>query len=595
MHGTRNQIEYEKFDSPEHQSWKNHRELTLKVSGDAAGYRGCIGLSLVIDATTINSWIDNLDRRFAPDSTIKWVSLVDIPSGNFRQAALGRREIHWGTVRPTTTKFGVPMLARKTEERAWDFRGFPHDTLPGVQTSVSGDTLSPSKYPQMFRVLNALDWAMTSTAFHFRHDWKPKRKAFYDQLEIPFQEETKTLLFGEATYDGVARPLDWMPRAYLAFPESVRPNLFTRATQPAMGQNLPPFYTDGMKVAFVEAMGDYLGYRVNFGGKVHSITPTKTHGIPTLTVQLRGDRGESATVVFHRDAVVRKASGTKFKRMDTIAEERFVKPVPEDWYDRNWFTRWDKWVSKMIPGRLDAYLRLWFDRQALSLLPGMIHLPAQISSIAALGSAIDSALMWELDSALEYYRTDCDACIFPTIQISRWDQLSGVLPGDVHYDFTPSDRRFLTVEARRQRVEEYRQGNATAAAVADLLKTPQKYAEERRQKDEKVVPTTEEDRELAMEMAEALNNEKARAQGKIGPVTQRRMQRERVEATIPDTIEVTPASEEDRELAIELAAALATEAAKKKAAELKRKQEYDERKKTGGKKHRAPGLVSNPV
>ncbi len=566
MQGTQRRIDYASFDSPEHQAWKKHRELALSVTGDASGYRGCFGLALVVDGTTTDSWIEHLDRRFAPDNTLKWAS-NDRP-----------REVNWSSVRPTTIRFGVPTLAKASEERAWNFRDFPHDG-----PTAGSDVLSPTTCPQLFRVFNALNLAMTSTAFHFRHDWKPKREALYEYLDQPFSEDAKTLLFGEGAYDSVARPLEWMPKPHLGFPETARGSLFQRATQPAMGADFPPFYSDGLRVAFVEAMGDYLGYRANYGGKVHSITQTKTHGIPTLTIQLRGDRGEVASVVFHRDAVIRKPAGAKFKRLEVIAEERFAKPVPSDWYERNWASRWDQWIDKIIPGRRDMYVRLWFDRQGISLLPGLIHLPAQISSIAALGSAVDGALLWELDSALEYYNTACDACIFPTLQIAHWDQLSGILPGDVHFDLTPTDTRFVTMAALRERVGIRKSRERKAARNWDQL-----AVELGRQ--ERIMADP-----FAAEMAEALENERARREGRVGPITARRNHQAQLEAIVPEMIEVTPASEEDRELAIELAAALATEAARKKEAELIRKKEYDDRKSRSGKKRPAPGLVASPV
>lgn len=462
---TGTQLDFDGIDSVEHATWRNHRDVMRLVDADAIRYRGCIGLAAVIDTQTTDSWADRIGKKFVPDATLRWASLVDIPPENFR---VGRkaREIHWATVRPTTVQYGVPRLAFGSETDAFDFRSFPYDPVevPGPAGPVTHvppkDTLRPSLHPQLFRVFNALEWAMTSTAFHFRRAWAAGREQFCEHLGLRHGPDTKALLFGDGVYDGVARPVAWMPQAYLGFPEETLPELFDRSTRPGMigpgGGSERVVYKDSLKEAFVDALGTNLGHRAEFDGRVEQVVQHQFAGCPCIAVTLVSDRGVRETLRFHYDARLRHRVGAGFKRGDLIADERFASQLPPDWYDRSPVTRWERWLERIIPGRVEILLRLWFERQAVRLVDGLVHLPAAVSSVAAFSTADDAALVWDVKDSLDYFNGDCDAMIFPTIQISAWDQLRGQLPGDVTYDFTPNDPRFETMQARRQRVDHLR-------------------------------------------------------------------------------------------------------------------------------------------
>lgn len=458
-------INYEALTSPEHIDWKHHRQLTTVIPTDDAGYRGCIGLALLINSTNSDSWSivpagkGILPKTFVPDKTVAWASIVDVPIGYFRVDSV-KRETHWSTVRPTTMKFGMPCLTNQNIAHAYDFRVIPHDTrskTPGSKADPLNITLNPSANMQLFRVFNKLEWAMTTTAFCFRRDWCGKRKAMCDALGVRSDPEQKVLAFGGGLYDGVADPKQWMPKAYVAFPEKLREIVYDRATRATGSPTMLPVHGAGLREAFVDAMGQKLAYRATFDGQVASVERSLYMGIPVLSFILRGDRGERDVVRFFRETcVVRKAVRTKFKAGDVIAEESFDVDLPTDWYFRTPQARWDRWTWLLVPRRLDAVMRLWFERQAVWLKPGLVHYPAQISSLAALSSAVDADLFWEVGDSLEFFDDASDSLVFPTLRIDTWHDMTGVLPGDVSYDLTPKDVRFESRQDQVARVARYR-------------------------------------------------------------------------------------------------------------------------------------------
>lgn len=460
-------IDYAEFNSPEHESWRTHRDLTAVIAEDEAGYRGCLGLALLISSVGCDSWTQvpqgtATTLTFVPDGTVSWASMVDVPVGYFRLAAK-KREVHWAAVRPTSVRFGMPALVRGTETHQFDFRAFPFDKArvraggKTLHVRPSPDALNPADHPQLFRVFNALEWAMTTTAFSFRKNWRPRRDKLAEALGYAYDPEQKLLAFGGGIYDGVARPYQWMPRAYIAFPDRVREAVYDRATRATGSPEMLPIYSEGLREAFVNDMGQYLAYRVPFAGRVAHVERTTYRGIPVLSFLLKGDRGERQVVRFFRDAChVRKGVRAVFAAGDVIAEEKFDAALPKNWYAMSPRVRWDKWTWSLVPHRLDAVCRLWFDRCGLQLKDGLVHYPAQIASLAALSSAVDGDLFWEVSNCLEYYAEDCDAVVFPTIQVRNWYDTSGSLPGDVFYDLTPNDPRFESYRDQSRRVADRR-------------------------------------------------------------------------------------------------------------------------------------------
>lgn len=486
-------INYAEFNSPEHVSWKNHRQLLRNMDPREAGYRGCIGLALIVNAVNADSWAEipggENDRRvFVPDRTVSWASLVDVPIGYFGLAGR-KRDVHWASVRPTTLRYGLPALARETETVQCDFRAFPFDkarvkTAEGRPVTVypTPDALNPAHHPQLFRAFNALEWAMTTNAFAFRNRWQPKREEVAKALGYEFDPAKKLLAFGGGVYDGAARPQQWMPQAYIAFPARLKGEVFDRATRAPGPHGAEPKYAYGLCEAFLAAVGQHLAYRAPFDGVVTSVDRGVYRGVPVLAFTLQGDRGEHEVVRFFRDTcLVRKPSRVRFKAGEVVAEERFDATLPTNWYTRDtpWRAdRWDRWVPALLPRRLDAVMRLWFERTAVSLSPGLVHYPTQVASVAALGGAVDGELYWEVSNCLDYYADDCDAIVFPPVPIHNWYDLVGWLPGDVSYDLHPTDHRFESYAEQKERVARERQERAAAEKEWAAAERARRQAEE---------------------------------------------------------------------------------------------------------------------
>jgi hypothetical protein len=453
--------------SPERDDWRAHQGLTTIIHRDEAGYRGCLGLALIINSVGADSYATSptgpggTELTFVPDRTVSWASMVDVPVGYFLNPA-GKREVHWATVRPTTVRFGMPALAARTETHQSDFRAPDHYDV--------------EYRTQLMRVFNALEWAMTTTAFAFRQSWRPKRNALAKALGYKFDPNQPLLKFGGGLYDGVARPHQWMPKAYIGFPEHLRDRVYDRATRLPGPQQATIAYSVGLREAFVNAMGQYLGYRAPFAGRVTSVRREVYCNIPVLTFTLDGDCGEHEVVRFFRETCrVRKVERTRFAPGDVIAEEGFNAALPEDWYDRCPAARWDRWTWKLVPHRMDAVMRLWFDRCGVRLVDGLVHFPTQMASVAAVSTAVDDELFWEISDCMEYHADDCDAIVFPTVQIRNWYDMKGWLPGDVAYDLTPNDARFESYHDQRERVAREK-ANAKAAEAAWLARQKEEAA-----------------------------------------------------------------------------------------------------------------------
>jgi len=488
-------------NTPEHEVWASHLHMVRdNMSHDHVGFRGCLGLAMMIDSTRIDTWLEHLNLRFVHDRDVRWASLVDIPKWSFFSRWNNGREVHWATVRPTTVKFGMPRLEYASEgHQAWDFRSLPHPNI--ALTSRGGvadperffraDTLPSDRNTRYFRVFNALEWAMTSTAVHFHTAWQKRkpRSAFYKTLGYVDKPDQQVLLYGGGVYDGAAPPVQWMPRAYLAFRADDLPRLFDRVTLVG-GADSVRKYSQGFQYAFAEAMTDYLAYRAPFAGTVKHITHESYLGIPALSFLLVGNRGERQQVRFFRQSVmVGKGTGSKFERGDVIAYESFEGELPDTWHSESIGYRFHAMAhDKLLRGRFVPVVRLWFERQALSLLPHMIHMPAQVASVAALGSALDSHLYWEVSESLEYYRDDSDAMVFPPLHIRGQDDLTGILPGDVAYDLRPYDGRYSTYAEMKARSIARREAEAARQAENPDEPLPQPIPRSKRRKSPEVTP-----------------------------------------------------------------------------------------------------------
>lgn len=471
---------YADLTSPEHEAWKKHHNLLGTLTQADAVFRNCLGLALLVKSHTSDSWVTFPDRQvFVQNANVSWASMTDVPPGYFQPGNDRRREVTWATVRDTTMKFGVPTLARGSEkDSAWDFR-----SLRRGGHRVDLPILDAEHEPQLFRCFNAMNWAMSSVAFNFNRDWAYAAPAFRTAVDEIFQVKHKTpvlLVAGNGVYDGAAYPDQWMPKPYLGFRSELRGEVFDRATTMKAGQK--DKYSYSLCDTFTTAMGDNLSHRAKFPGKVQKVKNATYRGIPVTEITLAGDRGEHEVVRFMASRCqLLKAVGLQFKPGDAIAEDVFDNKLPRHWHDMPVGVKWNDRpacpVDRLLGRQADPVMRLWFERQAVELVDGLVHYPSSIASVAALSTAVDSALFWEISDALEYFRDDCDALVFPPLPIDRWFHMRGWLPGDVEYDVTPTHREFITFEDLRAKLRAH--GPRDPVTDANLRKKIDKNVRDR--------------------------------------------------------------------------------------------------------------------
>jgi hypothetical protein len=444
--------------SPEQKDWARHRSVLRAVDRKFVGCRGCFGIALVTDVTTQDSWVKAGHRLFASNDDVCWATMVDIPEGRFAGI---RREVHWASVRRAKMPFGVVSLCH--EERGWDFRSAPEE-----KGERSRGVLSPTAHPQLFRVFNKVEWAMTSTAFAFRRPWKPLRPVFHAAMGKTSLGSKDLLLFGPGEMGEVERPRAWMPRPYFGFPDSWVDDLYDRVTRPHGDPEGPASYPPTLSEAFVVSLN--APYTARYAGAVKSVDVETYHGFECLVFTLAAHEGGEEVVRFNKQhAIIKKAAGEPFLEDEVIAEENYK--LPGNWDNVPSEKRWERLFPNLVGAEhRDAAMRVWFERQFYFLDQDHFYVAAALAAPAA-AVAPDSLLRWDVGRSMPYFDESCDAFVFPTIATSHWDVLSGILPGNVAYDFFPKDPRFNAGPSwrRGRKSSKKRQPAPTRAEMVEQL------------------------------------------------------------------------------------------------------------------------------
>lgn len=422
--------------SAEHQGWCKHRDLLLHIQARDVGYRGCLGLALVLRPG--NEDVSVGECLFIRDSHVAWAALQDIPVRRMPMSA--RREVHYASLRTTAVKHGMPTLGRETVLSNWDFRSMPRDSSlrDGRTVTPPRDVLRPSEQPQLFRVFNRLNWAMTSTAFMSRSAWRPQRHFLFDAVGQPFHQDARLLLFGDGLKcEALPGPSAWMPRPYLAFPASRQRELWALATRRGLAGE-QPYYPRSLRRQFCDDLSAGLPVRVPVDGRFTGMSEESHDGFPVtlLHFDTEGETGETVVRV-SRHVRLEIHPGQLLHAGDVVARD--APPLPQRWEKVSPCHRWDRVLSAW-PARekLDGFLRVWFERQVVHLKPGFVHLPSDLACVAAMEAAVDAELYWDVTPALPYFAESCDAFILQTLRINGWDDWRGVLPGEIAFDFNPA-------------------------------------------------------------------------------------------------------------------------------------------------------------
>lgn len=441
--------------------WQKHREVLLTVPAREV-FRGCVGLAAYLADGYAGDGIVSLgDRILVPDREVRWAWMVDIPSGHFR---LGKdhsgkektREVHLATYQARAqVKFGMPHLCHADGCRSCDFRVMPHDRVVVSRggseiTFPAGPDVLPAAggQPRIFRILNGLNWAMTTTAFAFRSPWSDVTSG-RDKLAARFGVSSwgKLFAFGPGLTDRMEGPEVWMPRCYLGIHESELDGLLSdRALEGSvvtedfrdhfLGRGFSPYKSPHRGVAFVRREASR-----------YQVMVTRVGGDLPPTV-----------VAFGPGADVRVSNGALVKEGEVLATEvvRGVTDVP-GWERKPLSVCWDR-LTRSLGGRMHDYLRMFFMREVVRVRPGVVYLPSVMVAAAASSSAtLVDDMMWDVEPSMPYYREELEAWIFPTLRLGlgtdnkrQWYNWRIALPG-VEADFTPADPRVSLPERAGRR------------------------------------------------------------------------------------------------------------------------------------------------
>lgn len=443
-----------------------HHKLTLTVSPRAAGYRGCAGLGMVVVSQESPGWIYYGNQVFISDAEIRWASLVDIPGGHWLVGGKRtRREVHLTRLHQTNYQYGMPRIAHN-EEGQWDFH---------VMASGTPDAFPGREYPQLLKAFNAIEWAMTAVAFHFKQDWQPRIEQFHATTGLP-KAKTPSLLFGQGVFTEWPQPSRWAPRAMLAFRENEAHLIFDRATRQV--DKADPVYPHDLRRAFVRDSREGFQYVSKFAGHVLGITTIPEDGespaITILEVQETDAPHRYEELRFTGLAHIDVRMGEHFPAGALLAWETSPRPKPQ----YAWRENWDWLVNNVFsPQMLDHCMRCWFQRQMVSLKPGFVHVDSYLAALAAADMSVAEELYWDVSPCEMYFHEDCDTFIFPPIRLDCWDELTGLLSrwdnprgtisGAVEFDLTPTDDRFLSQE-RVAREEELDGGGRSNRQIKKL-------------------------------------------------------------------------------------------------------------------------------
>jgi hypothetical protein len=439
--------EFDPVIAEECRSWEAHRRLLLAIPATQT-WRGCVGLGLVVnDASNI---VHEQGRVLIPDRDVRWVSVIDVPRGSFRIAR--PREVHWATVRRTGIRYGMPTLSGEPEASV-DFRARPRCRASRCLDFAGRGSalLTPVERTRLFRVFNAVNWSMTAAAFSCRRPWRARRQQLPACHTVQVPRTGLSKLPAEPSAPSANHSQNWMPVAYLAFRPSDHESIFDwslgkrlllcgHCDSNPLGQRVLDDLRQSMPV-LAPCSGTFVG-----------TLRSRRRVLPTLELQFQDRCGGRRTVTVTDRARLRVRPAQAVRDGELVAND-WPEAVPRQRGRTSPPRQWDLLMRARIAARdrFDHWLRLWFERQFVAACPNFVHVPAALAAPAALGHAVDEGLFWDLSPAMRYFDEATDAFVFPPLPIKSWWDFAGVLPGEVAYDLTPTDGRYVPPARRAGR------------------------------------------------------------------------------------------------------------------------------------------------
>jgi hypothetical protein len=364
------------------------RANSARVNGcagvDRARHR-VVGLAVIVDHPT--SGVTRFGRLFVPDRHVRWVGLIAPAVGTGRRRESPGRVVLY----KTRIRYGMPTIGGQPDLTYHIWR------WPNAGALKLG---GPRWRPEVLGVIKAMAQETLSGA-------------------------------------GTRPPTEWMPKAYLAFPDALRDHLYAWSTPRAIPGGRP-YYPPALRRQACEDVGQSLAVHAPVSGTFAGAVPSTDRGGPVLSLVFRSG-GQQTVVRVTRRARVHLAPGLAVREGDLVATDG-PDLAASGWQRQSFTARWERLLPAAV-GRdqFDAWLRTWFDRQLIDLRPGLVHAPADLAAAAAFGRAVDGELYWDLGPAMDYYRESIDAFVFPPFRLRTGRGWRGVLPGEVAFDFASPD------------------------------------------------------------------------------------------------------------------------------------------------------------
>lgn len=454
-------------------AWDRDRQLQRRVPPGEA-YRGCMGLAMLY--RNAEHAINHGDACLLPNDHIRWLALRDVPPGHFPTSPpMNRRGVHLATATVARLRYGMPVIDFTDRPRdTWDFGFRPFATARRQygparwqyhDVQAGGDTLHAGKDAREFAILNRLSAAMTRFAFYARErEGSAVRPAW--RAVRPRDG---------ARAESVVRPLDWCPRAHLAFRESDVHHLFGAIGKVRVRESPSGCERCGRERQRAQVVGIRVGPQVPIAVK-KSFTEALAAGLPLVTTDPCVYVGSVPQVAGPDDLHLPVEAGARLAlvahhfRSDVTGEHMLTylpttaRVLAEAGQHLDGGSMWayglrsspaaewraldrlGRWVGRAdaCGGSAAAELLLheWLRQQAVRCpdAPGIVLMPAHLIAWAV-HTVEPVGLFWDVAPTMPFDVAGLEAAVFPPLRARRWRHLRFRMPGDVDLNASIIDPR----------------------------------------------------------------------------------------------------------------------------------------------------------
>jgi hypothetical protein len=397
---------------PECADWRRHWHTSNIVPRNKL-WRHFTQLALSHPPAAVDEIYAGSNVAFVASKRLAWHSLVDvlpehalIKSAHIGQIASSRHAV---------MRYGMPFLPRAGDEVNLRL-------IPGLLP----ESVRPKSDPWRMRLLDSMQWALTSKAMQALTSLSPYREAYARKTGTA--PEGKPLYAGGDRWLALMAPAEWMPRPYLGVRKEDYPLLEAEGMK---GESKMGF---SVRQAFMEAAHQGLPIYSNRDGIAADVGWADVDGFPATRIVYKGHR-PIQMLHLGRKAQLHVKRGDRL-RIGTLVATTF-KPFSRDDIKRR---NADSWlgVIKEIGNAWPSLYSFWLRSRCLELQDGLYHLPADIISSAARKLAVPDSLIWDVKALDPLYHEDIEAYLPPAVFQPHALAFQGQLPFEVAHDFTPA-------------------------------------------------------------------------------------------------------------------------------------------------------------